>query len=105
MKGFPGVSVINNPLANAGDTRDAGSIPGSGSSPAEGNGNPLPCSCLGNALDRGAWWATVHGSYVESEMTQPLGTTTQHKNYPYDTIKEDGYVLLYVCENPQNAQY
>ena len=40
---------------------DAGSIPGLGRSPGEGNGNPLQYSCLGNPIDRGAWWATVHG--------------------------------------------
>ena len=40
---------------------DPGSIPGSGRSPAEGNGNPLQYSCLENSMDRGAWWATVHG--------------------------------------------
>ena len=39
---------------------DAGSIPGSGRSPGEENGNPLQNSCLGNPMDRGAWWATVH---------------------------------------------
>ena len=41
--------------------RDAGSIPGSGRSPAEGNGNPLQHSCLENSLDRGVWRSTVHG--------------------------------------------
>ena len=46
---------------NAGDARDLGSIPGSGKSPGEGNGNPLQYSCLENPMDRGAWWATVHG--------------------------------------------
>ena len=40
---------------------DAGSIPGSGKSPEEGNGNPLQYSCLGNSMDRRAWQATVHG--------------------------------------------
>ena len=44
---------------NVEDTGDAGSIPGSGRSPGEGNGNPLQYSCLGNPMDRGAWWATV----------------------------------------------
>ena len=39
-----------------------GSIPGSGRSPGEGNGYPLQYSCLGNPMDRGAWWATVHGA-------------------------------------------
>ena len=41
--------------------RDPGSIPGSGRSSREGNGNPLQYSCLGNLIDRGAWWVTVHG--------------------------------------------
>ena len=42
-------------------SRDPGSIPGSGRSPGEGNGNPLQCSCLENPMDRRAWWVTVHG--------------------------------------------
>ena len=42
-------------------TGDAGSVPGSGRSPGEGNGNPLQYSCLGNPMDRGAWWPVVHG--------------------------------------------
>ena len=41
--------------------RDPGSIPGSGRSPGEGNGNPLQYSCLENSMERGAWWATVYG--------------------------------------------
>ena len=53
--------VIKNPPANAGDIRDMGSIPGLGGSPGGENGNPLQYSCLENAMDRGAWWATVHG--------------------------------------------
>ena len=53
--------MVKNLPANAGDARDAGSIPGSGRSPGEGNGNPLQYSCLGNPMDRGAWQATVHG--------------------------------------------
>ena len=52
---------VNNPLANAGDIRDKGSIPELGRSPEEGNGNPLQYSCLKNFMDREAWWATVHG--------------------------------------------
>ena len=50
--------MVKNPPANAGD---AGSIPGSGRSPGGGNGNPFQYSYLGNPMDRGAWWATVHG--------------------------------------------
>ena len=47
--------------ASAFNAGDLGSIPGSGSSPGEGNGSPLQYSCLKNSMDRGAWWATVHG--------------------------------------------
>ena len=67
--GFPGDSVVKNPLANTGDQ---GSIPGLGRSPAEGNANSLQYSCLENSLDRGAWWATVHGVAKESDTTQQL---------------------------------
>ena len=58
--GFPGALVVKNLPANSGDIRDVGSIPGSGRSPGEGNGNPLQCSCLENPMDRGVWRATVH---------------------------------------------
>ena len=54
------VLVVKNLSADAGDIRDASSIPGLGRSPGEGHGNPLQYSCLGNPMDRGAWWATVH---------------------------------------------
>ena len=57
-RGFPGGLVIKNLPASAGD---AGSIPGSGRSPGEGNDNPLQYSCLGNPMDRGVCRATVHG--------------------------------------------
>ena len=53
--------MVKNPPANAGDSRDTGSIPGSGRSPGGENGNPLQYSCLENAMDREAWWAAVHG--------------------------------------------
>ena len=52
--------VVKNPPANAGDIRDASSIPGSGRSPGGGHGNPLQYSGLENSTDRGAWRATVH---------------------------------------------
>ena len=51
----PGGAVVKNLPANTGDTRDAGSIPGSRRSPGTGNGNPLQYSCLENTMDRGAW--------------------------------------------------
>ena len=59
LPGFPGGSVVKNPPANAGDA---------GRSPQKVNGYPLQYSCLGNPMDRGAWWATVHG--VAKNSTQ-----------------------------------
>ena len=56
------VLVVKNPPANAGDARDAGSIPGLGRSSRVGNGNSLQYSCLENPMDGGAWWAAVHGA-------------------------------------------
>ena len=56
----PGVSVVKSPPANVGDSGDTGSIPGSGRSPGEGNGNPLQYPCLRNPMDRGAQWAPIH---------------------------------------------
>ena len=58
---MPGSSMIKNPPANAGDTRDAGSIPGWGRFPEGGTGNPLQYSCLENPMDRWAWGATACG--------------------------------------------
>ena len=63
--GFPGDSVVKNPPANAGSTRDVGSIPGSGRSSGVGNGNLLQYSCLENSMDRGVWQATIQS------QTQP----------------------------------
>ena len=55
---FPGGSEVKASASNAGNL---GSIPGSGRSPGEGNGNPLQYSCLKNSMDRGVWWVTVQG--------------------------------------------
>ena len=54
--------VVKNLPANAGDVRDTSLILGSGRSPGVGNGNQLQYSCLGNSMDREAWWAIVHGA-------------------------------------------
>ena len=67
--------VVKNLPANAGDTGDVGSIPGSGRSPGGRNRNPLQCFCLKNPMDRGAWWATVQ-SVAVSDMTEQLNTHT-----------------------------
>ena len=67
VRGFSGTSVVKkNPPANA---AHMGLIPGLGRSPGGENGNLLCYSCLGNPMDRGAWWATVHG------VTEELDTT------------------------------
>ena len=61
--------MVKNLPANAGDV---GLIPELGKSPGEGNGNPLQYSCLGNSMDRRAWWAIVHGLSNEEDMTWQL---------------------------------
>ena len=66
--GFPGGAVVKSSPASAGDATDMGSSLGSGRSPGGGNGNPCQDSCLENPMDRGAWWATVHG--VTESQTQ-----------------------------------
>ena len=59
---FLGSSVVRNLLVNAGATGDLSTIPRSRRFPGEGNGSPLQYSCLESPMDRGAWWATVHGA-------------------------------------------
>ena len=65
--------MVKNPLASAGDPGDMGSILGAGRSPGVGNASPLQYPCLGNPLDRGAWWATVR---VSKELDKTATTTT-----------------------------
>ena len=65
--------MVKNPPANAGD---GGLIPGSGRSPGGGNDNSLHYSCLENPMDRGAWWATVHG--VTKSRTHLKQLSTHH---------------------------
>ena len=66
-KGFPGNSDSKESACNAGDP---GLVPEWGRSPGEGNGCPLQYSCLDNSMDRGGWWAIVHGIAAESDMTE-----------------------------------
>ena len=74
--------VVKNMLANAGDARDVGSIPGLGRSPGVGNGNQLQYSSLRNAMDRGAWHAAMHGvakNWTITECTHTLVSYTSIK--------------------------
>ena len=66
--------MVKNPPASAGDIRDMGSIPELGRCPGEGHGNPLQYTCLENPMDRGAWWATVHGAAKSQTQLKQLST-------------------------------
>ena len=70
--------AVKNSPANAGEGRDVCSIPGSGRSPGGGHGNPLQCSCLETPVDRGAWWATVHGVAKSRTRLKRLSTHARH---------------------------
>ena len=72
LRSFLGGSVVKNLPANAGDARDAGSIPELGRSHRVGNGSPPQNSCLDNSMGRGAWQATVHGLQRAVEHTRIL---------------------------------
>ena len=74
--GFPGGSLVKNLPANAGDARDSDLISGSGRSPGAGSGNLLQYSCLENSMDRGGWWALVHGA--AKSQTQLSNSTHTH---------------------------
>ena len=75
--GLPGWFSSKQSTCNAGDAGNEGLIPGSGRSPGGENSNPLQYPCLENSMDRGAWWATVHG--VEKSWSQTWLSTHTHK--------------------------
>ena len=84
----PVALVVKNLPASAGDIRDAGLIPGLGRSPGGGHSNPLRYSCLENPMDRGSWWATVHGVARELDMTEhTLNThTSTHTHWNHFVV-------------------
>ena len=93
-QGFPGGSDGKASACNAGDP---GSIPGSGTFPGEGNGNPLQHSSLENPMDGGAWWATVHG--VAKSQTRLSDFTSLHIIiYKYKYTYSDGSKLFVLTE-------
>ena len=81
---FPGGSAVKNQPADAGDTGDMGSIPESGRSPGEANGNPLQYSCLEDRMDRGAWRATVH-AVTESDTNEHAHVHPRGQSNPFHT--------------------
>ena len=108
-----GALVVKNPPANAGDIRDAGSIPGLGRAPGGGHGSPPQYSCLENPMDRGAWWqATVHGvTRSRTHLKQPGGKESACSARHLGSIPGSGrscgegnsYSLQYSClENPMD---
>ena len=85
---------VKNAPVNAGDIRDAGSVPGLGRCPGEGNGNPLQDSCLENPMGRGAWWAAVHRVAKSWTRLKWLSTYT---SYPKDFTRLKP-VVSYISE-------
>ena len=90
---FLGGAVVKLLPASA---RDTGSIPGWGRSPGEGNGNPLQYSCLGNPMDRGAWWATVRRGRKELDRTDHACTT---HNWPTGKMELEIEVTIIQLRN------
>ena len=94
--GSPSGAVAKNPLANAGDSGDAGSIHGSGRSPGEGTGKRPQYSCLKSSMDRGAWWATVHGvAQSQTWLSTHTGQLIYGAKDPADLLpKQNGSIQL-----------
>ena len=95
---FLGGTVAKNLPANAGDSRDAALIPGSGRSPGVRNGNPLQYSFLENSMDRGAWWAIQFMGCKESDMTEHMNTHT-HRHVKVSLSSKE------VCPDLGNDQH
>ena len=87
--------VVKNLPAMQVDIRDPGSVPGPGRYPEEGNGNPFQYSCLENPMDRGAWWAAVHGVAQSGTRLKRLSTHAQHNKLLYNY-----YMLFFFTKKP-----
>ena len=96
---FPCGSVVKNPPSNAWDAR---SVPGSGRSAGEVNGNPLKNSCLGNLMDRRAWWAMVLGVTKELDTTYQL---TKNMMYNLVTKANNIYYIVYCIVYLKDAKW
>ena len=90
-----GGAVVKDPPGDAEDARDTGSIPVSGRSPAEENGNPLQDSCLENPTDRGAWQATIHGAAKSQTPLKQLSTPQHNTHGPLSLPVIQRFILGY----------
>src|SRR5574341_1496001 len=79
--------------ANAGDSRDKGSIPGSGRSPGEGNGNPFQYSCLENSMDKRTWLATLNNEHFDFSLSKTF-------NYFFPEEKYKALRQIYWVQDP-----
>ena len=77
LRGFPGGSCGKETTCSVGEPRDMGLIPELGRFHGEGHGKPLQYSCLENPMDRGSWWATVHGVLQSLTQLKRLSTCAQ----------------------------
>ena len=90
--------MVKTPPVNAGDVRDAGSIPGLERSPGGGHGNPLQYSCLENPMDRGAWQATVHWDHKEADMIEQLSHTYRYM-HTHTYIHTHTHIHMHIYTN------
>ena len=93
-RGFPSGSEVKESARNAGDP---GSIPGSGRSSGEGNGNPLQYSCLGNPMDTGAWWPTVHGVAKSRTRLSDFASLETKKGFYFDSYLNFNNKSVSIC--------
>ena len=98
--------MVKNPPANTGDVRDMDSIPGSGRSPGEGNGNSLQYSCLENPMGREAWQTSVHGvTRVGHDLkTSPTNTMKKNEDSKEESLASIAVVALREGEMTQNGE-
>ena len=94
-------AVVKNPSAKGGDSEDLDLMPGLGRSPGVGNGNLLEYSCLENSMDRGTWWATVHGVRHDSAHTRLSRQNGRTCRVPEAKAKEseESKMVIWVSKN------
>ena len=101
--GFHGGSAVKNPPANAGDMS---SVPRSGRSPGEGNGNPLQCSCQRNPMDRGAWShkRVRHDLVTKQQQTLPFPSFLLNLFLFFRILKAKAYIIDFLLLSHKNLK-